>query len=407
MIDLAGYKQTDIGLIPSDWDVRKLGDIGESLIGLTYDPSDVRQYGTLVLRSSNIQEGKLSFDDNVYVQAKIPDRIMVKEGDLLVCVRNGSRDLIGKCLLLDERVNGATFGAFMAVFRSGYGKFVHYLFQSELIKKQINEHLGATINQITNRSLNSFLVPLPPTQQERDAIIKALDDINLLEDDLGRAIDKKERLKQAFVQKIFSGNMQLPDFSGKWTSKKLKELVVLNRENIIPASTPSELFAHFSLPAFDQGRTPVVELGSSIGSNKFRVPANSVLISKLNPRISRVWLPNSIPENSVASTEFLVCTPKECISREFLYVLCSSPFFCKKMELAATGTTGSHQRVSPLEALEIELHLPIDHLEQIAISKILNDMDTEIELLKMRYAKTHLLTQGMMQELLTGRTRLV
>ena len=77
------------------------------------------------------------------------------------------------------------------------------------------------------------------------------------------------------------------------------------------------------------------------------------------------------------------------------------------MELAATGTTGSHQRVSPLEALEIELHLPIDHLEQKAISKILNDMETEIELLKMRYAKTHLLTQGMMQELLTGRTRLV
>ena len=119
---MPGYKRSDVGVIPDDWDAKPLGEIGDSLIGLTYRPSEVRKYGTLVLRSSNVQNGTLCFDDNVFVDADIPDRIMVRPGDILVCVRNGSRDLIGKSALIDERAVGMTFGAFMGVFRSEHGK---------------------------------------------------------------------------------------------------------------------------------------------------------------------------------------------------------------------------------------------------------------------------------------------
>src|SRR5256885_151804 len=97
----------------------------------------------------------------------------------------------------------------------------------------------------------------------------------------------------------------------------------------------------FSLPAFDAGKVPVAEHGSAIGSNKFRVPQESVLLSKLNPRIPRVWAPTEISEEAIASTEFLVLTPREGVSRSFLFVVCSSPSFCEQMELATTGTTGS------------------------------------------------------------------
>ena len=91
-----GYKQTEVGVVPTDWTTRALGEIGDSLIGLTYRPDQVRDHGTLVLRSSNIQEGTLRFDDNVYVDADIPERIMVRPGDILICVRTGSRDLIDR-----------------------------------------------------------------------------------------------------------------------------------------------------------------------------------------------------------------------------------------------------------------------------------------------------------------------
>src|SRR5215831_3065675 len=162
-----GYKQTEVGVIPEDWLVKRLGDIGEALIGLTYSPANVRSDGLLVLRSSNIADGRLHFEDNVFVKMEVPDKIIVREGDILICVRNGSRELIGKCAKINKRAEGMTFGAFMAIFRTDFPDFVFHQFQSDIVERQIHAHLGATINQITNASLNSFCIPLPPTKAEQ------------------------------------------------------------------------------------------------------------------------------------------------------------------------------------------------------------------------------------------------
>ena len=161
-----------------EWRQKKLGELGESLIGLTYKPSNVKSAGVLVLRASNIFQEALRFEDNVFVDMDVPSTIMLRKGDILICVRNGSRDLIGKCALIDEEALGMTFGAFMAVFRTTFYDFVYHQFQSDVIKRQINEHLGATINQITNKSLNSFQVPFPTDEEERAAIAEILNDMN-------------------------------------------------------------------------------------------------------------------------------------------------------------------------------------------------------------------------------------
>ncbi|MCG8353034.1 MAG: hypothetical protein MI924_35160, partial [Chloroflexales bacterium] len=124
-----GYKRTEAGVIPEEWETRTLREIGHCLIGLTYDPSNVTSDGLLVLRSSNIGNGILEFQDNVFVNVKVPERIIVRDGDLLICVRNGSRQLIGKCALIDKRAEDMTFGAFMSVFRSPHNRFVFYCFQ--------------------------------------------------------------------------------------------------------------------------------------------------------------------------------------------------------------------------------------------------------------------------------------
>ena len=169
-------------IIPAGWRVRELGDIGECLIGLTYKPVNVKPSGILVLRSSNVSEGSLRFLDNVYVDVAVPDRIIVRRGDILICVRNGSRDLIGKCALIDDGTAGMTFGAFMCVFRTPYHDFVFQQFQSGSIKKQIEEHLGATINQITNKSLKSFQILMPDHEDEQRAVAAALSDTDTLHD---------------------------------------------------------------------------------------------------------------------------------------------------------------------------------------------------------------------------------
>ena len=117
------YKSSEVewlGEVPEHWEVKRLKWVGESIIGLTYSPDDVvtEGDGTLVLRSSNIQDGKIVLDDNVFVSSKIPRRLRTRPKDIVICTRNGSRALVGKTGMISEQESDLTFGAFTAVFRS-------------------------------------------------------------------------------------------------------------------------------------------------------------------------------------------------------------------------------------------------------------------------------------------------
>lgn len=191
------------------WELKRLGELGEALIGLTYTPSEVRESGVLVLRSSNVAGGTLAFQDNVFVETTIPERLFVRSGDILICARNGSRDLIGKCALIDHRANGMTFGAFMAIFRTTYSAFVYQYFQSDHLKRQIHEHLGATINQITNKSLNAFEIVFPKEEREQAAIASVLLEMDTEIEQLTRKLCKARQLKQAMMQELLSGRVRL------------------------------------------------------------------------------------------------------------------------------------------------------------------------------------------------------
>ena len=139
----------------------------------------------------------------------IPDRLMVRPGDILICVRNGSRELIGKCAKIDDRCKGMTFGAFMAVFRTPFHAFVYHMFQSNVLKHQIHEHLGATINQITNKSLNSFKVPFPLDEAEQTAIAAILSDMDSELAALETKLAKDRQLKQGMMQELLTGRIRL------------------------------------------------------------------------------------------------------------------------------------------------------------------------------------------------------
>lgn len=202
-------KPSELGEIPEDWEVVTLGDIGQTVIGLTYSPNDVADFGTLVLRSSNVQNGKLAYADNVYVNMELPERVIVKQGDILICVRNGSRQLIGKCALIDENAEGSAFGAFMSIFRTKYSVFVFYQFQSDLIQNQINEIMGATINQITNKDMSGFKITLPSDEKEQTAIASILSDMDAEIQALEQRLGKTRQIKQGMMQELLTGKTRL------------------------------------------------------------------------------------------------------------------------------------------------------------------------------------------------------
>jgi type I restriction enzyme S subunit len=168
---------------------------------------------------------------------------------------------------------------------------------------------------------------------------------------------------------------------GEWREATIGDLAWLHDEKVTPTNAPAELFYHFSIAAYDSGQEPAVEPGCAIGSNKYVVPHGAVLVSKLNPRIPRVWAPE-VPDTArtAASTEFLVLSPRDGVDRRFLKYLMLSPSVRSEMEARVTGTSGSHQRVRPSDLLKISLRIPRDLHQQRAIGHILGTLDDKIEL---------------------------
>lgn len=388
MVVKTGYRQTDVGVIPEDWELKRLDDIGEALIGLTYSPANVRSYGLLVLRASNIVDERLRFEDNVFVEMKVPTKIIAREGDILICVRNGSRDLIGKCAKIDKRAEGMTFGAFMAVFRTDFHDFVIYQFQSDVVERQIRAHLGATINQITNASLNSFRIPLPPTKAEQEAIAGALSDADALIEALDQLIVKKHMIKQGAMQELLTGKKRLLGFSGEWEVKRLGDVCrITTGEKDVNEGNP-----HGQFPFFTCSRTHTYSDSYSFDTEAILIAGNGD-VGNLHYYIGKF----------------------EAYQRTYVLLDFSANVSYLWQQLSANlaeslgiGKIGSSiPYIKKENLISFEFDSPSDEAEQTAIAEILSDMDDEIAALEEKLAKARQVKQGMMQELLTGRIRLV
>ncbi len=165
-----------IGDIPQEWAIVKMKHLGRCRNGLTYSPENVvdEEIGTLVLRSSNIKDGKLMFSDNVFVNNDIREELMVKQGDILICSRNGSRSLIGKNAIIPKNLV-ATFGAFMMIFRCDKPEYVRYILSSQIFSYYLGTFLTSTINQLTADNFNNMQVVYCQDEREQVEIITYLD----------------------------------------------------------------------------------------------------------------------------------------------------------------------------------------------------------------------------------------
>ena len=146
---------------PKGWKIKKLPDIASYSIGLTYKPEQLCEDGTIVLRSGNIQEGEIDLQDLVRVNAPIRDNLWVKEGDILMCSRNGSASLVGKVAQIKSIVEPMTYGAFMTIIRSVYSDYLYMYFQSGDFRDQISSGKSSTMNQITQKMLDKIEIPIP------------------------------------------------------------------------------------------------------------------------------------------------------------------------------------------------------------------------------------------------------
>lgn len=207
-----------LGQIPVHWKVLKVKNLGVARNGLTYSPNDLCDDldGTLVLRSSNVKNGKIVLEDNVYVSSRIKPYLMVKTGDILICSRNGSRELIGKNAIINDLK--ASFGAFMMIYRCEDSRFMYYVLNSPVFSYYLASFFTSTINQLTGFNFGNMQIAYCPDKAERcrisDYLDAKCDEIDSLIADIQSQIDVLEQYKRSIITETVTKGLN-PDAAMK------------------------------------------------------------------------------------------------------------------------------------------------------------------------------------------------
>ena len=222
--------------IPDSWVWCHLSDIGTTNIGLTYHPEDVSANGTIVARSSNIVNNKMDYTDLVKVTCPIRDNQFLHTHDILICARNGSKALVGKCAIFEGTPKTVAFGAFMAVFRTPLYRFVYYYFNSQVFKRNFFNDESKQINQVTQSILKKSLIPIPPMQEQERITRKIEQAFSILDtiDELqAQYAENITALKSKLIDAAIRGKLteQLPEDG---TAEELYQQIQEEKQKPLP-----------------------------------------------------------------------------------------------------------------------------------------------------------------------------
>lgn len=313
------YKESDfvgIGKVPEHWEVKRLKHLGEAIIGLTYSPNDIteNEEGILVLRSSNIQEGFIAYDDCVYVDKEVNPNLITRKGDILICARNGSAHLVGKNICIDEKSAGHTFGAFMVVFRGKYWRYLSYFFNSPIFTSQTGMFSTTTINQLTSQTLNNLRIAYPSDSIEQENICNYLDDqtqkIDRLIANKKAQAEKLKELRQIEINnaitKGLNNNVEMKDSGIEWLGKIPKHWELKRLKNILLNINSGDGISNDEL--VEDGEIEVYGGNGVMGyTDKFNSDGKVIIIGRVGAKCGVVYLVDKkiwISDNALQSRTY-------------------------------------------------------------------------------------------------------
>jgi type I restriction enzyme S subunit len=277
-------------------------------------------------------------------------------------------------------------------------KFLFYSLKLQLSNLEQVSH-GTATKYLTLPILNGipFLHPPLPEQKAIAAVLSSLDDkIDLLH--------RQNKTLEAMAETLFK-QWFVVEAREEWEEYAISDFAEHIKINIVPSKNMDTLFHHYSLPAYDLGQKPTVELGSEILSNKFKVVENSILVSKLNPRFPRIWAISSLHNQvAICSTEFQVLKPKNEKVFGYLYFLLHSNDVTEELTMASSGTSGSHQRVKPEDIFNVKTLLPsVSLAEKFSIQVLPNIKKIEANRVQIQTLET--LRDNLLPKLMSGEVR--
>lgn len=381
-----GYKQTEVGVIPEDWDF----DYIENLSHITTGGRNTQD---------RVDDGRYPF----FVRSQTVERINSYSFDGEAVLTAGDGVGTGKVF---HYINGK-FDAHQRVYRISEfnerikGYFFYLYFSTHFYNRIMQMTAKSSVDSVRREMIARMLIPVPP-KVEQESIAEALSDTDALIESLEQLIAKKSQIKQGAMQELLTGKRRLSGFSGEWKVKRFGEIVQPRKERIDPRRTAVQDFC-IELEHIEQGTGCLVGYTATEESSSLKsiFQKEDVLFGKLRAYLRKYWLAN---RDGICSTEIWVLVAKRSLlTPHFLFQLVQVDSFVETASLAY----GTHMPRSDWNVVKnYEVYLPPLE-EQEAIATILSDMDSEITALEEKLAKARQIKQGMMQELLTGRIRLI
>jgi type I restriction enzyme S subunit len=401
-----GYKLTEVGVIPEEWEVVTATDACELVVDCkNRTPPVVPDSDFAVVRTPNVRNGQFVLDELRFTDEESyrswTARAVPQLGDIMI---TREAPLGEVCAVPPNRK--VCLGQRMMLYRPSPARtsssYLLYSLMSETVRESLFRKIGgSTVGHAKVDDIRFLQLPLPPLP-EQHAIATALSDVDGLLGGLDRLIAKKRDVKQAAMQQLLTGQTRLPGFHGEWEVKRFGELVTPRHERLDPRRAGIYDFC-IELEHIDSGSGQIVgstSTGTQSSLKSVFYPGD-VLFGKLRAYLRKYW---RATRPGVCSTEIWVLVPRvDAATSEFLFQIVQTDEFID----AASNAYGTHMPRSDWNAVQnYELKKP-PLAEQTAIAAVLTDMDAELAALAQRREKTRALKQAMMQELLTGKTRLV
>lgn len=416
----AGYKQTEAGLIPDDWGVSTIGEEFSIRLGKMLDAEKNVGEPKPFLGNRSVQWGRIDVSDLGLIKLTPSDlqRYRLREGDLLVC--EGGE--VGRSAIWKAPLDECYYQKALHRLRAKRG--FNVLLLQNLLQRFADS--GVLQNYVTQTSIahlpkdkfETIPIPVPLSETEQQAIATSLSDADALIDALEQLLTKKRQIKQGAMQELLTGQRRLPGFAGEWAESEFGLWGQCHRG--VSYNPDRDLYAHDTDSTFRLLRSNNVQ-GSQIAldgiqfvsvdrvSDNQRLHINDVLICMANGSRDLVGKAARFAVQDGFSYTFGAFMgafrPNGNADPAYVYYCFHSDVFRKHIAILLAGSSINNLTPSSIESCVIRA--PVDKDEQTAIATVLSDMDAEIATLEAKLAKARNVKQGMMQELLTGRIRLV
>ena len=406
-----GYEQSEVGVIPEDWETDTLLSISCQImdfrgrtpkkLGMEWGSGDIP-----ALSAGNVRMGFVDFEEECYFGSEQLYRRWMTKGDLAKddIAFTTEAPLGNVALVPDNRryILSQRTVLLRIDHKRVSSRFIFQVMLSGGFQRMLADYAsGSTARGIQRKKFEQLCVPIPPLH-EQGAIAAALSDVDALLGGLDRLIAKKRDLKQAALQQLLTGQTRLSGFSGEWKTKRLSEIASIRNQKVLPSNvgidTPCVELDHIGQ---SNGRLLKCSTAQYSKSTKYRFFSGDVLFGRLRSYLRKFW---HADRDGICTTEIWpLMTDSQQADSGFLHATVQSDRFIE----AASISYGTHMPRADWGVMRnFEVRLPRVR-EQLAIAEILSDMDGELAALEARLDKTRDLKQGMMQELLTGRTRLI